>query len=279
MDAVEALEPLRRRLADRHVLGALAGEREHRLAVGDRHRHGLRERVQLADRLAGRLAGEAAAQVRQRRRRRVQRGAHALLARREHAAGADEPSHRHHRGGEDDPQQHPQHDVHLGASIATGRHYAPGRRGVSSQTPSGFAAVARRGRQPLKPSDGGGPRMAQTADPQAEVRRLYEAAEGELSRAAEKAVDTEGFAEPARPDDEQHRRRRPDRHRDVRPHAAQPAPGRPARRRAAGTQLNRTEDKLERVLAELEELREELGSSPTAGASTRAAPTASNGKS
>ena len=32
--------------------------------------------------------------------------------------------------------------------------------------------------------------MAQTADPQAEVRRLYEAAEGELSRAAENGSST-----------------------------------------------------------------------------------------
>jgi len=120
--------------------------------------------------------------------------------------------------------------------------------------------------------------MAQTADPQAEVRRLYEAAEGELSRAAEKAVDTEGFAGllglmtsnlvavgriTTEVFDLTLRNLRLAGRRDV---------------VRLATQLNRTEDKLERVLAELEDLREELGSKPAAS-TTRRRSSASNGKS
>jgi hypothetical protein len=125
--------------------------------------------------------------------------------------------------------------------------------------------------------------MAQTADPQAEVRRLYEAAEGELSRAAEKAVDTEGFASllglmtsnivavgriATETFDLTLRNLRLAGRRDV---------------VRLATQLNRTEDKLERVLAELEDLREELGSKPNsraaASTSRRRSSTNRNGKS
>jgi hypothetical protein len=125
--------------------------------------------------------------------------------------------------------------------------------------------------------------MAQTADPQAEVRRLYEAAEGELSRAAEKAVDTEGFASllglmtsnlvavsriATETLDLTLRNLRLAGRRDV---------------VRLATQLNRTEDKLERVLAELEELREELGSKSNSRAasstSRRRASSGPNGKS
>jgi hypothetical protein len=123
--------------------------------------------------------------------------------------------------------------------------------------------------------------MAQTADPQAEVRRLYEAAEGELSRAAEKAVDTEGFAGllglmtsnlvavgriTTEVFDLTLRNLRLAGRRDV---------------VRLATQLNRTEDKLERVLAELEDLRDELGSKPNsrAASSTTRRRSSSNGKS
>ena len=120
--------------------------------------------------------------------------------------------------------------------------------------------------------------MAQTADPQAQVRRLYEAAEGELSRAAEKAVDTEGFASllglmtsnivavgriATTTFDLTLRNLRLAGRRDV---------------VRLATQLNRTEDKLERVLAELEDLREELGDGRPRSNSRRRT-TASNGKS
>jgi hypothetical protein len=120
--------------------------------------------------------------------------------------------------------------------------------------------------------------MAQTADPQAQVRRLYEAAEGELSRAAEKAVDTEGFAGllglmtsnivavgriATTSFDLTLRNLRLAGRRDI---------------VRLATQLNRTEDKLERVLAELEDLREELGGSRPRSNSRRRT-TASNGKS
>jgi|tagenome__1003787_1003787.scaffolds.fasta_scaffold18755302_2 hypothetical protein len=123
--------------------------------------------------------------------------------------------------------------------------------------------------------------MAQTADPQAEVRRLYEAAEGELSRAAEKAVDTEGFAgllglmtsnivAVGRIATETF---------DVTLRNLRLAGRRDVVRLA--TQLNRTEDKLERVLAELEELREDLASKPGSrpAASRRRTPSNRNGKS
>src|SRR4051795_3756897 len=123
--------------------------------------------------------------------------------------------------------------------------------------------------------------MAQTADPQAEVRRLYEAAEGELSRAAEKAVDTEGFAGllglmtsnivavgriATTTFDLTLRNLRLAGRRDV---------------VRLATQLNRTEDKLERVLAEVEELREELasGSDSRSTGSRRRSTTSRNGKS
>jgi hypothetical protein len=125
--------------------------------------------------------------------------------------------------------------------------------------------------------------MAQTADPQAEVRRLYEAAEGQLSRAAEKAVDTEGFASllglmtsnlvavsriATETLDLTLRNLRLAGRRDV---------------VRLATQLNRTEDKLERVLAELEDLREELGpkakSPAAASTSRRRSSTNRNGKS
>ena len=123
--------------------------------------------------------------------------------------------------------------------------------------------------------------MAQTADPQAEVRRLYEAAEGELSRAAEKAVDTEGFASllglltsnvvaigriATETFDLTLRNLRLAGRRDI---------------VRLGTQLNRTEDKLERVLAELEELREELAakSNSRPASSRRRSTSSGNGKS
>jgi hypothetical protein len=101
--------------------------------------------------------------------------------------------------------------------------------------------------------------MADTADPQAQTRRLYEAAEGELSRAAERAVDTEGFAEllglmtgnvvavtriATETFDLVLRTLRVAGRRDI---------------VRLATQLNRAEDKLERVLAELEALRDEVG--------------------
>jgi hypothetical protein len=120
--------------------------------------------------------------------------------------------------------------------------------------------------------------MAQTADPQAEVRRLYEAAEGELSRAAEKAVDTEGFASllglmtsnivavgriATTTFDLTLRNLRLAGRRDI---------------VRLATQLNRTEDKLERVLAELEDLRADLASSSNSR-STRRRTSTSNGKS
>jgi hypothetical protein len=120
--------------------------------------------------------------------------------------------------------------------------------------------------------------MAQTADPQAEVRRLYEAAEGELSRAAEKAVDTEGFAGllglmtsnivavsriGSETLDLMLRNLRLAGRRDI---------------VRLATQLNRTEDKLERVLAELEDLRAGLDSKPKAAA-TRRRGSSTNGKS
>jgi methyl-accepting chemotaxis protein len=123
--------------------------------------------------------------------------------------------------------------------------------------------------------------MAQTADPQAEVRRLYEAAEGELSRAAEKAVDTEGFASllglmtsnivaigriATTTFDLTLRNLRLAGRRDI---------------VRLATQLNRTEDKLERVLAELEDLRADLasGSNSRSTSSRRRTPTSRNGKS
>lgn len=120
--------------------------------------------------------------------------------------------------------------------------------------------------------------MAQTADQQAEVRRLYEAAEGELSRAAEKAVDTEGFAGllglmtsnivavgriTTETLDLTLRNLRLAGRRDI---------------VRLATQLNRTEDKLERVLAELEELREDLNSKPKP-ATARRRGSSTNGKS
>jgi hypothetical protein len=106
--------------------------------------------------------------------------------------------------------------------------------------------------------------MADTADPQAQVRRLYEDAEGELSRAAERAVDTEGFAAllglmtgnvvavtriATEAFDLVLRNLRVAGRRDI---------------VRLATQLNRTEDKLERVLAELEALRDEVGGSGAA---------------
>jgi hypothetical protein len=123
--------------------------------------------------------------------------------------------------------------------------------------------------------------MAQTADPQAEVRRLYEAAEGELSRAAEKAVDTEGFASllglmtsnvvaigriATTTFDLALRNLRLAGRRDI---------------VRLATQLNRTEDKLERVLAELEDLRSDLASSSNSRStsSRRRTSTSRNGKS
>jgi hypothetical protein len=123
--------------------------------------------------------------------------------------------------------------------------------------------------------------MAQTADPQAEVRRLYEAAEGELSRAAEKAVDSEGFASllglmtsnivavgriATTTFDLTLRNLRLAGRRDI---------------VRLATQLNRTEDKLERVLAELEELREELAakSNSRPASSRRRSTSSGNGKS
>ena len=123
--------------------------------------------------------------------------------------------------------------------------------------------------------------MAQTADPQAQVRRLYEAAEGELSRAAEKAVDTEGFAGllglmtsnivaigriATETFDLTLRNLRLAGRRDI---------------VRLATQLNRTEDKLERVLAELEELREELAakSNSRPASSRRRSTSSGNGKS
>jgi hypothetical protein len=123
--------------------------------------------------------------------------------------------------------------------------------------------------------------MAQTADPQAEVRRLYEAAEGELSRAAEKTVDTQGFASllglmttnvaavsriATDVFDLTLRNLRLAGRRDM---------------VRLGTQLNRTEDKLEHVLAELEDLRAELasGSNNRAAGSRRRTTTSRNGKS
>jgi hypothetical protein len=100
--------------------------------------------------------------------------------------------------------------------------------------------------------------MSDARDPQADIRRVYEAAEAELARAAERAVDTEGFA-------------------GMLGSATANVAGvtriatttfdlalrnlRLAGRRdivRLATQLNRTEDKLERVLAEMEGLREEL---------------------
>ena len=98
--------------------------------------------------------------------------------------------------------------------------------------------------------------MADTADPQAQVRRLYEGAEGELSRAAERVVATEGFAEllglmtgnvvaVARIATETF---------DLILRNLRVAGRRDVVRLA--TELNRTEDKLERVLAELEALRD-----------------------
>jgi hypothetical protein len=123
--------------------------------------------------------------------------------------------------------------------------------------------------------------MAQTADPQAEVRRLYEAAEGELSRAAEKAVDTEGFASllglmtsnivavgriATTTFDLTLRNLRLAGRRDI---------------VRLATQLNRTEDKLERVLAELEDLRSDLESNSNSRStgSRRRSTTSRNGKS
>jgi hypothetical protein len=123
--------------------------------------------------------------------------------------------------------------------------------------------------------------MAQTADPQAEVRRLYEAAEGELSRAAEKAVDTEGFASllglmtsnivavgriATTTFDLTLRNLRLAGRRDI---------------VRLATQLNRTEDKLERVLAEVEDLRADLApnSSSRSTGSRRRTSTSRNGKS
>jgi methyl-accepting chemotaxis protein len=121
--------------------------------------------------------------------------------------------------------------------------------------------------------------MAQTADPQAEVRRLYEAAEGELSRAAEKAVDTEGFASllglvtsnivavsriATETFDLTLRNLRIAGRRDI---------------VRLATQLNRTEDKLERVLAELEDLRDELNSKPNSKPAAARRRGSSNGKS
>ena len=123
--------------------------------------------------------------------------------------------------------------------------------------------------------------MAQTADPQAEVRRLYEAAEGELSRAAEKAVNTEGFASllglmtsnivaigriATETFDLTLRNLRLAGRRDI---------------VRLATQLNRTEDKLERVLAELEDLRADLesGSNSRSTSSRRRTSTSRNGQS
>jgi methyl-accepting chemotaxis protein len=122
--------------------------------------------------------------------------------------------------------------------------------------------------------------MAQTADPQAEVRRLYEAAEGELSRAAEKAVDTEGFASllglmtsnivavgriATTTFDLTLRNLRLAGRRDI---------------VRLATQLNRTEDKLEHLLAEVEELRADLasGSDSRSTTSRRRSTTSGNGK-
>jgi hypothetical protein len=97
--------------------------------------------------------------------------------------------------------------------------------------------------------------MAATADRQATIRGLYEAAENELSRASESAVASVGFAgllglmtgnvtALARIAGENC---------DLVLHNLRVA-GRQDIVRLA-TQLNRTEDKLERVLAELEALR------------------------
>jgi methyl-accepting chemotaxis protein len=123
--------------------------------------------------------------------------------------------------------------------------------------------------------------MAQTADLQPDVRRLYEAAEGELSRAAEKAVDTESFASllglvtsnvvaisriATTTFDLTLRNLRLAGRRDI---------------VRLATQLNRTEDKLEHVLAELEDLRADLASSSNSrsAGSRRRSTTSRNGKS
>ena len=80
--------------------------------VVDQHARGLRQRVQVADRLPGRLAREPLAQVRERRRRGVQRLAHTLLTRREHPPRRRQPADREHRGGEHHAQQHAEEYVH-----------------------------------------------------------------------------------------------------------------------------------------------------------------------
>jgi hypothetical protein len=119
--------------------------------------------------------------------------------------------------------------------------------------------------------------VSERTDPQADVRRLYEAAENELAKAAERAVDTEGFAGlmgmmtanvtalsriATTTFDLGLRNLRIAGRRDI---------------VRLGTQLNRTEDKLERVLAEIEGLRDELereragsnGAGPKRGPSSR----------
>ena len=102
---------------------------EHLAARVDHHARRLRERVQVPDRLARRLARQPAAQVRERRRRRVQRGAHALLAGREHPPRRRQPAHRQRRSGEHDAEQHPEQDVHPASISPLGtvaRRSAPG---------------------------------------------------------------------------------------------------------------------------------------------------------
>jgi hypothetical protein len=116
--------------------------------------------------------------------------------------------------------------------------------------------------------------MAQTADPQAEVRRLYEAAEGELSRAAEGFASllglmTSNIVAVGRISTELL---------DLTLRNLRLAGRRDVVRLA--TQLNRTEDKLERVLAELEDLRSDLASnSNSRSTGSRRRTTPSNGKS
>ena len=118
---------------------------EHLAAVVDQHARGLRQRVQVPDRLARRLAREPAAQVRERRRRGVQRGAHALLAGREHPPRRRQPADRQRRGGEHDAEQHAEQDVHPPSirpahDTGAGRRSAPAKNSRARATGSGRVA-------------------------------------------------------------------------------------------------------------------------------------------